>query len=77
MFKRETLRRYKESEGKINIIKEPGKETTGQFYYGEPAIILTMIASMANTLIVKNKVFTKEQLIEAINIGSREHDESE
>lgn len=77
MFKRETLRRYKESEGKITIIKEPGKETTGQFYYGNPPIILTMIASMANTLIVKNKVFTKEQLIEAINIGSVEHDESE
>ena len=55
--------------------KEKGKDSTSQIYYGSQPILLTMIASMAQTLVVKNKVFTKEELIEAINLGSQE-DES-
>lgn len=75
MIKREVWKRYKEAEGKINIIKEPGKESTSQLYYGEPPILLTMITSMVHTLVVKNKVFTQEELITAVNLGSREEDE--
>ena len=75
MIKREVWKRYKEAEGKINIVKEPGKESTSQLYYGEPPILLTMITSMVHTLVVKNKVFTKEELLTALNLGSVEEDE--
>ena len=76
MIKRDAWQEYKRSEGKINIVKESGKESSSQFYYGSPPILLTMIASMVHTLVVKNKVFTKDELIMAINLGSQE-DESE
>lgn len=76
MIKRSAWQEYKRSEGKINIVKESGKESSSQFYYGSPPILLTMIASMVHTLVVKNKVFTKDELIMAINLGSQE-DESE
>ena len=75
MFKRNTLQEYKKETGKIFIEKEKGKESTSQIYYGSQPILLTMITSMVHTLVVKNKVFTKEELIEAINLGSQE-DES-
>ena len=75
MFKRNALQEYKKDTGKILIEKEKGKESTSQIYYGSQPILLTMIASMAQTLVVKNKVFTREELIEAINLGSQE-DES-
>ena len=75
MFKRNALQKYTEETGKILIEKEKGKESTSQIYYGSQSILLTMIASMAQTLVVKNKVFTREELIEAINLGSQE-DES-
>ena len=76
MIKRDAWQEFKKETGKINIVKESGKESSSQLYYGSPPILLTMIASMAQTLVVKNKVFTKEELIEAINLGSQE-DESE
>ena len=75
MFKRNALQKYIGETGKILIEKEKGKESTSQIYYGSQSILLTMIASMAQTLVVKNKIFTKEELIEAINLGSQE-DES-
>lgn len=76
MIKRSAWQEYKRSEGKINIVKESGKESSSQLYYGSPPILLTMITSMVHTLVVKNKVFTKDELIMAINLGSQE-DESE
>lgn len=76
MNKRDAWQIYKRSEGKINIVKESGKESTSQNYYGSTPVLLTMITSMVNTLVVKNKVFTKDELITAVNIGSQE-DESE
>ena len=75
MIKRSAWQEYKRSEGKINIVKESGKETSSQLYYGSPPILLTMITSMVHTLVVKNKVFTKDELIMAVNLGSQE-DES-
>ena len=72
MFKRNAWQEYKKDTGKILIEKEKGKDSTSQTYYGSQPILLTMIASMAHTLVVKNKVFTKEELIEAINLGSQE-----
>ena len=75
MFKRNAFQKYIGETGKILIEKEKGKESTSQIYYGSQPILLTMIASMAQTLVVKNKIFTKEELIEAINLGSQE-DES-
>ena len=72
MFKRNALQKYTEETGKILIEKEKDKVSTSQLYYGSQSILLTMIASMAQTLVVKNKVFTKEELIEAINLGSQE-----
>lgn len=72
MFKRDALQKYIGETGKIFIEKEKGKDSTSQIYYGAQPILLTMIASMAHTLVVKNKVFTKEELIEAINLGSQE-----
>ena len=72
MFKRNALQKYIDDTGKILIEKEKGKDSTSQIYYGSQPILLTMIASMAQTLVVKNKVFTKEELIEAINLGSQE-----
>ena len=76
MIKRSAWQEFKKETGKINIVKESGKEASSQLYYGSPPILLTMIASMAHTLVVKNKVFTKDELITAINLGSQE-DESE
>lgn len=76
MIKRDAWQEFKKETGKINIVKESGKEASSQLYYGSPPILLTMIASMAHTLVVKNKVFTKDELITAINLGSQE-DESE
>ena len=76
MIKRDAWQEFKKNEGKINIVKESGEETSSQFYYGSPPILLTMITSMVHTLVVKNKVFTKDELIMAINLGSQE-DESE
>ena len=76
MIKRSAWQEFKKETGKINIVKESGKESSSQFYYGSPPILLTMIASMAHTLVVKNKVFTKDELIMAVNLGSQE-DESE
>ena len=76
MIKRSAWQEFKKETGKINIVKESGKESSSQLYYGSPPILLTMIASMVHTLVVKNKVFTKDELIMAINLGSQE-DESE
>ena len=76
MIKRSAWQEFKKETGKINIIKESGKESSSQLYYGSPPILLTMITSMVHTLVVKNKVFTKDELIMAINLGSQE-DESE
>ena len=76
MIKRDTWQEFKKNEGKINIVKKSGEESSSQLYYGSPPILLTMIASMVHTLVVKNKVFTKDELIMAINLGSQE-DESE
>ena len=76
MIKRDAWQEFKKNKGKINIVKESGEESSSQTYYGSPPILLTMIASMAHTLVVKNKVFTKDELIMAINLGSQE-DESE
>lgn len=76
MIKRDTWQIYKRSEGKINIVKESGAESLSQTYCGSPPVLLTMIAYMVHTLVVKNKVFTKNELIMAINLGSQE-DESE
>ena len=75
MIKRDAWQEFKKSEGKINIVKESGKESSSQFYYGSQPILLTMITSMVHTLVVKNKVFTKDELIMAVNLGSQE-DES-
>lgn len=75
MIKRDAWQEYKKSEGKISIVKESGKESSSQFYYGSQSILFTMITSMVHTLVVKNKVFTKDELIMAVNIGSQE-DES-
>lgn len=76
MIKRSAWQEYKKDEGKINIVKESGEETLSQTYYGSSTALLTMIASMVHTLVVKNKVFTKDELITAVNLGSQE-DESE
>ena len=76
MIKRNAWQEFKKETGKINIVKESGEESSSQLYCGSPPILLTMIASMAHTLVVKNKVFTKDELIMAINLGSQE-DESE
>lgn len=76
MIKRDAWQEFKKNEGKINIVKESGKESSSQLYYGSPPILLTMIVSMVHTLVVKNKVFTKDELIMAVNLGSQE-DESE
>ena len=76
MIKRDAWQEFKKNEGKINIVKESGKETFSQTYYGSTPVLLTMITSMVHTLVVKNKVFTKDELIMAINLGSQE-DESE
>ena len=76
MIKRSAWQEFKKETGKINIVKESGKESSSQLYYGSPPILLTMIASMVHTLVVKNKVFTKDELIMAVNLGSQE-DESE
>ena len=76
MIKRDAWQEFKKNEGKINIVKESGKESSSQLYYGRRPILLTMMASMVHTLVVKNKVFTKDELIMAINLGSQE-DESE
>ena len=72
MFKRNALQKYIDDTGKILIEKEKGKDSTSQIYYGSQPILLTMIASMAQTLVVKNKIFTKEELIKAVNLGSQE-----
>lgn len=74
MIKRSAWQEYKRSEGKINIVKESGKESSSQLYYGSPPILLTMITSMVHTLVVKNKVFTKDELIMAVNLGSQENE---
>lgn len=74
MIKRDAWQEFKKNEGKINIVKESGKESSSQLYYGNPAILLTMITSMVHTLVVKNKVFTKDELIMAVNIGSQENE---
>ena len=74
MIKRDAWQKYKKSEGKINIVKESGEEASSQTYYGSPPVLLTMIASMVHTLVVKNKVFTKDELIMAVNIGSQENE---
>lgn len=76
MIKRSAWQEYKKDVGKINIVKESGKESSSQLFYGSPPILLTMITSMVHTLVVKNKVFTKDELIMAVNLGSQE-DESE
>ena len=76
MIKRSAWQEYKKDVGKINIVKESGKESSSQYYYGSPPILLTMITYMVHTLVVKNKVFTKDELIMAVNLGSQE-DESE
>lgn len=76
MIKRNAWQEFKKSEGKINIVKESGEESSSQFYYGSQPILLTMITTMVHTLVVKNKVFTKDELIMAVNLGSQE-DESE
>ena len=76
MIKRSAWQEFKKETGKINIVKESGKESSSQLYYGRPPILLTMITSMVHTLVVKNKVFTKDELIMAVNLGSQE-DESE
>ena len=76
MIKRSAWQEFKKETGKINIIKESGKESSSQLYYGSPPILLTMITSMVHTLVVKNKVFTKDELIMAVNLGCQE-DESE
>ena len=76
MIKRSAWQEFKKETGKINIVKESGKESSSQLYYGSPPVLLTMITSMVHTLVVKNKVFTKDELIMAINLGSQE-DESE
>jgi hypothetical protein len=75
MIKRDAYKRWKHAEGQIKIEKIDGKESTGQLYYGEPPILLTMITSMAHTLVVKNKVFTEEELIGAIKLGCKEENE--
>lgn len=75
MIKREAWKFYKEAEGKIEIKKESGHESTSQMYYGSSPILLTMITSMAHTLVVKNKLFTKEELITAIELGCKSEDE--
>ena len=75
MLKNKTKDYWKESEGIIEIKKEIGKEHTSQFYKGESAILLTMITSMANTL-VSRKAFTKEELLEAVKLGAMIQDES-
>lgn len=74
MIKREAWQEYKKSEGKISIVKESGKGSTSQLYYGRQPILLTMITSMVHTLVVKNKVFTKDELIMAVNLGSQENE---
>ena len=76
MIKRDAWQKYKRSEGKINIVKESGAESFSQTYCGSTPVLLTMITSMAHTLVVKNKVFTKDELIMAVNLGCQE-DESE
>lgn len=76
MIKRDTWQIYKRSEGKINIVKKSGIESLSQTYCGSTPVLLTMIASMIHTLVVKNKVFTKDELIMAVNLGCQE-DESE
>ena len=76
MIKRSAWQEYKRSEGKINIVKESGKETFSQTYCGSTPVLLTMITSMVHTLVVKNKVLTKDELIMAVNLGCQE-DESE
>ena len=76
MIKRDAWQKYKRSEGKINIVKESGKEAFSQTYCGSTPVLLTMITAMVHTLVVKNKVFTKDELIKAVNLGSQE-DESE
>lgn len=75
MIKRDAWQEFKKETGKINIVKESGKESVSQLYYGSPPVLLTVIASMVHTLVVKNKVFTKDELIMAVNLGSQE-DES-
>lgn len=76
MIKRDAWQKYKKSEGKINIVKESGEESFSQTYCGSTPVLLTMITSMVHTLVVKNKVFTKDELIKAVNLGCQE-DESE
>ena len=74
MIKRSAWQEFKKETGKINIVKESGKESSSQLYYGRPPILLTMITSMVHTLVVKNKVFTKDELIMAVNLGSQENE---
>lgn len=75
MLKNKTKDYWKESGGIIEIKKETGKEHTSQFYKGGPAILLTMITSMVNTL-VSRKAFTEEELLEAVKLGARMQNES-
>lgn len=75
MIKRQAWKHWKESEGTINVKKESGKEQTSQFYFGDQPILLTMITSMVHTLVVKNKVFTKEEIITAVELGAKEENE--
>ena len=75
MIKNKIKDYWKESEGIIENKKEAGKEHTSQFYKGEPAILLTMITSMVNTLVYR-KAFTEEELLEAVKLGAMIQDES-
>lgn len=65
MKKKEIRKEWEDEECEISIVKEAGKIGSIQKYIGNPESIMTLIASMIETLI-SNKILTTKELEIAI-----------